>query len=176
MSSQSPPPYRPELWPSPSASAATASNFGNETRESLGVGELQTTVKEGMTLIDRFLNGGNRARPAALDILVVVLDGVVRRMRQQYSTRIRGINEGTAEIAQLDSNIARIKPKQEKLVVCPFPGCGKSFVESTGMRRHYCWYMAVVIIAGTGTGSPNIFVRIITLSRPTSEDMGIVSG
>ena len=30
-----------------------------------------------------------------------------------------------------------VKPKQEKLVVCPFPGCGKSFVESTGMRRHY---------------------------------------
>ena len=29
-----------------------------------------------------------------------------------------------------------VKPKQEKLVVCPFPGCGKSFVESTGMRRH----------------------------------------
>ena len=25
-----------------------------------------------------------------------------------------------------------VKPKQEKLVVCPFPGCGKSFVESTG--------------------------------------------
>ena len=55
------------------------------------------------------------SKQLCLDILVVVLDGVVRRMRQQYSTRIRGITEGQAEIAQLESNIARIKPKQEKL-------------------------------------------------------------
>ena len=58
---------------------------------------LETTVKEGQTLIDRFYNGGNRARPAALDILVVVLDGVVRRMRQRalrslvrHAARTRG--------------------------------------------------------------------------------------
>ena len=50
-------------------------------------------MREGMSLIDRFDNGGNRARPAALDILVVVLDGVVRRMRQQYATRQANLSE-----------------------------------------------------------------------------------
>ena len=76
---------------------------------------LETTAKEGMSLIDRFYNGGNRARPAALDILVVVLDGVVRRMRQQYASRQSNISEGNSKIAQLDAAIGRIKPKQDKL-------------------------------------------------------------
>ena len=65
---------------SQSAAGATANNFG-ATASSAGHNEtkqLETGIKESMTLIDRFYNGGNRARPAALDILVVVLDGVVR--------------------------------------------------------------------------------------------------
>jgi len=76
---------------------------------------LETTAKEGMSLIDRFYNGGNRARPAALDILVVVLDGVVRRMRQQYASRQTHISEGNAQIARLDASINSIQPKQAKL-------------------------------------------------------------
>jgi len=76
---------------------------------------LETTAKEGMSLIDRFYNGGNRARPAALDILVVVLDGVVRRMRQQYANRQATIAASNATIARLDASIEQVKPKQTKL-------------------------------------------------------------
>ena len=47
--------------------------------------ELNTTLREGRSLIDRFYDGGNRARPEALQIIVVVLDSVVRRMREQYA-------------------------------------------------------------------------------------------
>jgi len=102
-----------------SAAASTANNFGataassangaNETKQ------LETGIKESMTLIDRFYNGGNRARPAALDILVVVLDGVVRRMRQQYASRKKFIDDGTAQIAQLDAQIASIQHRQAPL-------------------------------------------------------------
>ena len=101
----------------------TSKSLGDTSRSALGdtknfasTKELQTTVKEGMTLIDRFYDGGNRARPAALDILVVVLDGVVKRMRQQYATRIRGINEGEAEMAQIDQQVAAITKRRAPLV------------------------------------------------------------
>ncbi len=101
----------------------TSKSLGETSRSALGdtknfasTKELQTTVKEGMTLIDRFYDGGNRARPAALDILVVVLDGVVKRMRQQYATRIRGINEGEAEMAQIDQQVAAISKRRAPLV------------------------------------------------------------
>ena len=90
------------------ASLAETKGF-NDTKE------LSTTVKEGMTLIDRFYNGGNHAKPEALDILVVVLDSVVGRMRQQYATRVRIMDEANAEIKTIDEQIAAIKPKQEKL-------------------------------------------------------------
>ena len=45
-----------------SATAATAKSLGgaNDTKQ------LEAGVKESMSLIDRFYNGGNRARPAAL--------------------------------------------------------------------------------------------------------------
>ena len=103
-----------------SASAETLALGGTlgATKTSIGTADtklMETTAKEGMSLIDRFYNGGNRARPAALDILVVVLDGVVRRMRQQYATRQANINEGNAQIARIDASVASIKPKQDKL-------------------------------------------------------------
>lgn len=102
------------------ASSQSAAALG-QTKASTGSGLadtklLETTVKEGQTLIDRFYNGGNRARPAALDILVVVLDGVVRRMRQQYATRQTTISEGNAQIAQIDASIAAIKLRQNPLI------------------------------------------------------------
>lgn len=99
------------------ATSASAETLGG-TKTSIGTADtklMETTAKEGMSLIDRFYNGGNRARPAALDILVVVLDGVVRRMRQQYATRQANINEGNAQIARIDASVASIKPKQDKL-------------------------------------------------------------
>jgi len=76
---------------------------------------LETTAREGMSLIDRFYNGGNRAHAEALDILVVVLDGVVRRMRQQYATRKSSIAEANAQIARYEERAAFIQPKQDKL-------------------------------------------------------------
>jgi len=104
---------------SQSAAGATANQFEatatlNGTADTK---QLETSVKESMTLIDRFYNGGNRARPAALDILVVVLDGVVRRMRQQYASRSKIIEEGNAEIAQLDAQIASIQARQAPLKI-----------------------------------------------------------
>lgn len=102
---------------SASAGAATANDFGATRSTNLNsTKELETTVREGMSLIDRFYNGGNRARPAALDILVVVLDGVVRRMRQQYENRNKHVADGDAEIARLEQSIADVKKQQAPLV------------------------------------------------------------
>ena len=103
-----------------SASAETLALGGTlgATKTSIGTADtklMETTAKEGMSLIDRFYNGGNRARPAALDILVVVLDGVVRRMRQQYATRQANIDDGNAQIVRINQSIDAIKPKQAKL-------------------------------------------------------------
>jgi hypothetical protein len=104
-----------------SASAGAATQDLGATRTSsqgnlADTKQLETTVREGMSLIDRFYNGGNRARPAALDILVVVLDGVVRRMRQQYATRQTNLSEGDAEIARIDQSIAAIQKRQSPLI------------------------------------------------------------
>ena len=104
-----------------SATAAGTSNDFNATKTMNASGGadtqlLETTIKEGQTLIDRFYNGGNRARPAALDILVVVLDGVVRRMRQQYSTKQARIAEGNARCATIDKSIEAIKLRQNPLI------------------------------------------------------------
>ena len=99
------------------ASASAGAMDG--TKSSMGAAAdtklLEDTAREGMSLIDRFYNGGNRARPAALDILVVVLDGVVRRMRQSYATRQTNINEGNEKIKRLDESIASIKLRQGPL-------------------------------------------------------------
>merc|ERR1719424_1926621 len=105
---------------------ATSASASNEMGGTQGLGAtrnsaadtklLETTAKEGMSLIDRFYDGGNRARPAALDILVVVLDGVVRRMRQQYATRQASINDGNDRIKRLDESIASIRVPQAKLI------------------------------------------------------------
>ena len=54
-----------------------------------GTKELATTVKESMSLIDRFYNGGNHAKPEALDILVVVLDAVVRTREAELAEQQR---------------------------------------------------------------------------------------
>lgn len=108
-----------DLGASSATAAGTAANFGASAQSSGGqladTKTLETTVREGMSLIDRFYNGGNRARPAALDILVVVLDGVVRRMRQSYATRQANISGGNAEIEQIDASIAAIKKRQDPL-------------------------------------------------------------
>lgn len=92
---------------------ATKNDLGGSTMADTKL--LETTMHEGMTLIDRFYNGGNTAHPHALDILVVVLDNVVRRMRQQYATRKDSIAESNKQIARCDSNVDMIKPKQTKL-------------------------------------------------------------
>jgi len=91
------------------AGAASASGGMNETKQ------LETSVKESMTLIDRFYNGGNRARPAAMDILVMVLDSVVRRMREQFATKQKFIEDSNANLARLDEKIASVQPKRDKL-------------------------------------------------------------
>ena len=72
-------------------------------------------MREGQSLIDRFYDGGNRAKPEALDILVMVLDQIVRRMRQQYSTRRRTIEDCEQAMAVIDAQIAMIRPKQAEL-------------------------------------------------------------
>ena len=80
-----------------------------------GTKELQTTVKESMSLIDRFYNGGNTARPEALNILVVVLDSVVRRIREQKDTRQRKANDIDDEVKTLNASLAAVRKLREPL-------------------------------------------------------------
>ena len=96
------------------AESSGTKDFAN-TKNLASTEELRTTVREGMSLIDRFYDGGNRARPEALDILVVVLDSVVRGMRQQRDTRRLAIEDCQGAIATIDSQIAMIRPKQAAL-------------------------------------------------------------
>ena len=126
---------------------ATKSMGGNETKQ------LETSVKESMTLIDRFYNGGNRARPAALDILVVVLDGVVRRMRQQYASRKKFIEDGNAEIATIDARIAAIQATQAPL---------KKELEE---RQARAAYLREAIEKGTGTITDSVSVARAALEK-----------
>merc|ERR1719181_2234148 len=86
----------------------------SETKGMISAKDLRTTAKEAMTLIDRFYDGGNMARPEALDILVVVLDGVVRGMREQYARRANARALCNQRIKEIDDAVARIRPKQEK--------------------------------------------------------------
>ena len=109
-----------DMAASSATAAGTSQDFGaTKTIGASGGADtqlLETTIKEGQTLIDRFYDGGNRARPAALDILVVVLDGVVRRMRQQYSTKQARITEGNARCVTIDKSIEAIKLRQSPLI------------------------------------------------------------
>tara|TARA_B110001452_G_C15064375_1_gene371473 strand:- start:134 stop:748 length:615 start_codon:yes stop_codon:yes gene_type:complete len=89
--------------------------LGDTTASMPGTEAVNETVKEGMTLIERFYNGGNRARPGVADILVVVLDQVIGRMRNSMGMRVATIDACNAEIAQLDAAIGRIAPKQNEL-------------------------------------------------------------
>jgi len=128
--------------------SATKTMGGNaETKQ------LETSVKESMTLIDRFYNGGNRARPAALDILVVVLDGVVRRMRQQYAHRKKFIDDGNLEIAQIEAKIASIKVRQD-----PLAG-------ELEAKRERAAYLKDAVEKGTGTIVDSVSVARDALHR-----------
>ena len=59
-------------------------------------------IKQGMTLIDRFYNGGNQARPGVADILVTVLDQVIGRMRQRNANAQATIDRCNEECTTLD--------------------------------------------------------------------------
>jgi len=101
------------------AVAATKTTIGGSTKD-LGGGtisaeELQTTIREGMSLIDRFYDGGNKAKPEALNILVGVLDQVISRMRQQYANRARLRDDCMEQIRIIDASLNRIRPKQAQL-------------------------------------------------------------
>ena len=68
-------------------------------------------IKQGMTLIDRFYDGGNMARQGVADILVTVLDQVIGRMRQRNANAEATIERVKQEIVPLDRAIARIEVK-----------------------------------------------------------------
>ena len=63
-------------------------------------------IKQGMTLIDRFYDGGNMARQGVADILVTVLDQVIGRMRQRNANAQATIGRCNDECATLDKAIA----------------------------------------------------------------------
>ena len=68
-------------------------------------------IKQGMTLIDRFYDGGNMARQGVADILVTVLDQVIGRMRQRNANAQATIGRCNDECATLDRAIGRIEVK-----------------------------------------------------------------
>ena len=90
---------------------AQTKGLGDSVRTRPDAAATTETVKEGMTLIDRFYNGGNQARPGVADILVLVLDQVIGRMRQRNANAQATIDRCNAECAQLDTAIGRIMPK-----------------------------------------------------------------
>ena len=103
-----------------STAGAESSSGGLNGTKTLGeapfdANGVKSTLEQGRTLIDRFYNGGNRAKPEALDILVGVLDVVVRRMRQQYTNRQRDMSGWRDQIARIDAEIEQMASKQEKL-------------------------------------------------------------
>ena len=75
-------------------------------------------IKQGMTLIDRFYNGGNQARPGVADILVTVLDQVIGRMRQRNANAQATIDRCNEECATLDKVIGLAH------TYVPGPPCG----------------------------------------------------
>ncbi|KAL1522228.1 hypothetical protein AB1Y20_021865 [Prymnesium parvum] len=77
--------------------------------------ELETTMGESLSLIDRFYAGGNRAHAEALSLLVVVLDSVVQRMRQGYATRKAAAAAIEAECASIDAQVAALRKLQAPL-------------------------------------------------------------
>jgi len=100
---------------SPSAADALGATKNLDGTKDLGGPNSQdvaTTLKEGLSLIDRFYIGGNRAKQEALNIIVVVLDQVVRRMREQYSRHKHEATELRDKCRVIDETIARIRPLQ----------------------------------------------------------------
>ena len=84
-------------------------------------------IKQGMTLIDRFYNGGNQARPGVADILVTVLDQVIGRMRQRNANAQATIDRCNEECATLDKAIGLAH------TYVPGPPCGTgSTVRTSG--------------------------------------------
>lgn len=74
--------------------------------------EVTTTLREGMSLIDRFYNGGNRTKPEALNIIVAVLDQVILRMREQYTRHKAEADELREKCRAIDETLARFRPLQ----------------------------------------------------------------
>lgn len=95
--------------------ASMNSTRGFENTKDFDSKQLETTIKENMSLIDRFYNGGNRARAEALDILVVVLDSVVQRMREMYSRHKKSAQAIEDEFKSIDAQIAAISKLQAPL-------------------------------------------------------------
>ena len=86
-------------------------------------------IKQGMTLIDRFYNGGNQARPGVADILVTVLDQVIGRMRQRNANAQATIDRCNEECATLDKAIGLAH------TYVPGPPCGTYGQHCTQQRR-----------------------------------------
>ena len=85
--------------------------------DGMGADSLEPTLRQSISLIDRFYNGGNRAKPEALDILVVVLDSVVSRMRQQYARHKAEVDRRQAEIKLFNRQIDSLRALQQKITV-----------------------------------------------------------
>ena len=87
----------------------------------------QTTegIKQGMTLIDRFYNGGNMARQGVADILVTVLDQVIGRMRQRNANAQATISRCNEECATLDKAIAVLTRTSRALRTVRARGAGQ---------------------------------------------------
>ena len=83
--------------------------------EGLEAKSVKPTLRQSMSLIDRFYNGGNRAKPEALDILVVVLDSVVTRMREQYNKRKVRVQQRKNDIKQIDEHIKALRTLQNRI-------------------------------------------------------------
>jgi hypothetical protein len=93
------------------AAGATASSFSGP-----GTKHLEETFEKGhQTLIDRFYNGGNTAREGVADVLVLVLDSVISRMRQAYATRTKEMEDARAGIQRCEDSIAMVTPHFSKL-------------------------------------------------------------
>ena len=94
---------------------AQTKGLGDTIRTLPSAAETTETIKQGQTLIDRFYDGGNMARTGVADILVVVLDQVIGRMRQRNVNAQGTIDRCKHECGVLDNAIRQITPKQNVL-------------------------------------------------------------
>ena len=99
-------------------------------------------IKQGMTLIDRFYNGGNQARPGVADILVTVLDQVIGRMRQRNANAQATIDRCNEECATLDKAIGLAH------TYVPGPPCGTYVRPGASV-----WYVRAALYAPEAQGS-----------------------